>query len=258
MIYCKLVGTNFFITLECVATIIWLISKFFMEISGPAAQALNTLSLSKIQFLQLLPKAELHAHLNGSIPITTLKELASEYLNLSPVHPSQTISADSVKQGIKILEAGPTLTSITDFFPLFPAIYALTSTPKALSQATRAVLNTFLDGEIPQCQYLELRTTPRETDAMNREQYLRVVLAEMQRYRPDQVALIVSVDRKMKADVVRDCIRIASELKAEGERVVGIDLCGDPAMGDMDEFVPIFAKAKEAGLGITLHIAEVW
>ena len=93
---------------------------------------------------------------------------------------------------------------------------------------------------------------------MNREQYLRVVLAEMQRYRPDQVALIVSVDRKMKADVVRDCIRIASELKAEGERVVGIDLCGDPAMGDMDEFVPIFAKAKEAGLGITLHIAEVW
>jgi len=59
-------------------------------------------------------------------------------------------------------------------------------------------------------------------------------------------------------DVVRDCVRIASELKAEGERVVGIDLCGDPTVGDMDEFVPWFAKAKEAGLGVTLHIAEVW
>ena len=92
---------------------------------------------------------------------------------------------------------------------------------------------------------------------MDRERYLRVVLSEMKRYKPEQVALIVSLDRRMNVDVVRDCVRIASELKAEGERVVGIDLCGDPTAGDMGEFVPFLAKAKEAGLGVTLHIAEV-
>jgi hypothetical protein len=54
-----------------------------MEISGPAALALNTLSPSQVQFLRLIPKAELHAHLNGSIPITTLNELAAEYLSTS-------------------------------------------------------------------------------------------------------------------------------------------------------------------------------
>lgn len=226
-----------------------------MEIAGPAALALRTLSPSQVQFLQLLPKAELHAHLNGSIPITTLRELATEYLASSSS--TTAISSDSLKRGIKILAAGPTLESIADFFLLFPAIYALTSTPDALSRATRAVLTAFLDGDIPQCQYLELRTTPRETEAMDREQYVRVVLAEMARYRPDQVALIVSLDRRMNKDTVRECVQIASKLKTEGERVVGIDLCGDPNAGNMQEFEEFLLKAKDAKLGITLHIAEV-
>ena len=93
---------------------------------------------------------------------------------------------------------------------------------------------------------------------MDRERYLRVVLAEMKRYRRDQVALIISLDRRMNVDVVRDCVRIALQLKTEGERVVGIDLCGDPTVGDMKEFLPCVVKAKKAGLGVTLHIAEVW
>lgn len=225
-----------------------------MEIS-PSAVALNTLSPSQVQFLQLIPKAELHAHLNGSIPISVLKELATEYLTSPPA--SSVISTESIKQSIEVLATGPSLEKITDFFNLFPAIYALTSTTAALSRTTRAVLSSFLDGDIPQCQYLELRTTPRETHAMDRERYLRVVLDEMRRYGDDQVALIVSIDRRMNEDVVRDCVRIASELKAEGERVVGVDLCGDPMEGDMDDFLPWLSKAKESGLGVTLHIAEV-
>jgi len=41
-----------------------------------------------------------------------------------------------------------------------------------------------------------------------------------------------------------------------GRRVVGIDLCGDPTMGDMDALSRHIKEAKSAGLGITLHIAE--
>jgi adenosine deaminase len=225
-----------------------------MEIAGPAASALSTLTPSQARFLEQLPKAELHAHLNGSIPLSTLKQLAAEHLAAqSPT----SLSTDAITQGIDLLVAGPSLEKITDFFGLFPAIYALTSTPAALSRATRAVLSAFLDGDTPQCRYLELRTTPRETHAMGRERYLRVVLAEIGRYRPDQAALIVSLDRRMDEECVRECVRIASELRAEGERVVGIDLCGDPTAGGMDEFVPYLLRAKEAGLGLTLHIAEV-
>ncbi|KAJ3504805.1 hypothetical protein NLJ89_g7743 [Agrocybe chaxingu] len=225
-----------------------------MEVAGPAAAALNTLTPAQIQFLESVPKAELHAHLNGSIPLPTLQELASEYLASSSGEGA--ISNETIKQGIDVLSKGPKLDEIHDFFGLFPAIYALTSTPAALARATRAVLSAFLDRQPPQCNHLELRTTPKHTDAMDREGYLRTVLAELDRYEPDQVGLIVSLDRKMGEEVIKEIVDIACALRKEGKRVIGLDLCGDPMAGDMTKLEPYFAQVKNAGLGLTLHIAE--
>jgi adenosine deaminase len=224
-----------------------------MSIAGPAAAALDSLSSSQIYFLRSLPKAELHAHLNGSIPISVLQELGSEYDSTN----SPLVDNESVKAGISKLRDGPSLETISDFFTLFPAIYALTSTPDSLKRATRAVLSTFLDGDMPQCNYLELRTTPRQTAAMDRNQYLRVVLEELELYDQSRVGLIISLDRRMDDDVLSECVRLACGLRAEGKRVVGIDLCGDPTVGNIDMFAPYFAQAKKIGLGVTLHIAEV-
>src|SRR6266511_1990395 len=216
-----------------------------MEISGPAALALNSLSQAQIEFLESIPKAELHAHLNGSIPLTTLKELASDYLVTMAARGTTSpnaVSNEEIKLGIEELATGPSLNNIADFFLLFPAIYALTSTPSTLARATRAVLASFLDGDIPQCHSLELRTTPRQTESMNREEYLRVVLGEMKRagYTREQVSLIISFDRRMNKDVLGECVNVACKLRQEGEWVVGVDLCGDPTVGDVGEFEPYF------------------
>lgn len=224
-----------------------------MSIAGPAAAALDSLSPSQTYFLRSLPKAELHAHLNGSIPISVLQQLGSEYDSTD----SSSIYNESVKAGISKLMDGPPLEEISEFFSMFSAIYALTSTPGSLRRATRAVLSTFLDGDMPQCNYLELRTTPRQTDAMDRNQYLRIVLEELECYDQSRVGLIISLDRRMDDEVLSECVRLTCELKAEGRRVVGMDLCGDPTVGDVDKFAPHFAEAKKMGIGITLHIAEV-
>lgn len=231
------------------------------SITGPAAAALESLTPSQLLFIQSLPKAELHAHLNGSIPIAVLQELALEYIDSDPGSPSQSsrsLSNDVVEAGIEKLLAGPSIVEIADFFDLFPAIYALTAAPSALARATYAVLSTFLDGEYPQCTYLELRTTPKETPEMTREQYLRVVVGELNRHSGvNRVGLIVSMDRRMDEATLRECLDLAKKLKEEGEPVVGVDLCGDPMSGDMALFHKYFDEAKAAGLGVTLHIAEV-
>jgi adenosine deaminase len=226
------------------------------HIAGAAAVALASLQTDDVDFLRSLPKAELHAHLNGSIPINTILELAQQY------SPSivQTTEQEAVAKTIERLKSGVLLDDIYGFFVLFPTIYALTSTPQALQIATRAVLRSFLrdDGTTsPQCTYLELRTTPRETPHMTREDYLKTVLTEIERYPVTQAALIVSVDRRMSDRDLEECIDLAIKFKNSGSRVVGIDVCGDPAKGDMQVFTKHILRSKEAGLGLTVHIAEV-
>ncbi|KAF7794698.1 hypothetical protein EIP86_005836 [Pleurotus ostreatoroseus] len=230
------------------------------EIAGYAAEALRTLSPSQVQFLRKLPKAELHAHLNGCIPVHVLQELANARFCKTDAGEAVSSVPEAVRAGIEKLQHGVVLNEIYEFFGLFPAIYALTSTPEALGQAAHAVLALFLEtsnGETePQAAYLELRTGPRATPQMTRMQYLEAVLDEVERYPPERAALIVSLDRRMEAGVAEEVVNCAVELRKTGRRVVGIDLCGDPLAGDMQEFGKYFRSAKEAGLGVTMHISE--
>ena len=227
-------------------------------VSGPAHTALQSLDQDEIAFLQGLPKAELHAHLHGCIPLQTLQRLATNF------SPSPDIEA-GVAATIARLQSDVVLSEISDFFTLFPAIYALIATPAALAAATRDVLEAFLIEQPPppgftfqpavECSYLELRSTPRKTSHMSREQYLLTVLQEIRTF-PGRAALIVSVDRRMSESDVEECVDIAIKLREQGEPVVGLDLCGDPQEGNVDIFEAHFERAREAGLGLTVHIAE--
>lgn len=201
--------------------------KMQRVIYGPCADALASLTPTQIEFLKSLPKAELHAHLNGCIPLACLQELAKHY---TETHDQNTLQSDYLKKAIDRLQHGVELSAIGDFFGLFPAIYTLTSTPKTLAHAARAVLNDFLDGEQKQCTYIELRSTPRKTESMTRLQYVETVLDEVEKYPEDVAALIVSLDRRMSRSDARECVDIAVQLKKAGRRVVGVDLCGDPTV----------------------------
>ncbi|KAG1744180.1 Metallo-dependent hydrolase [Suillus occidentalis] len=214
-----------------------LVTSSSREIVGPAAAALVSLCPDDVIILQALPKAELHAHLNGSIPIKTTLELAQQY---SPSSAQTTEVADTIEK----LRSGVILNDIFDFFSLMPAIYSLTATPEAVATVTRG------------CTYLELRTTPRMTARMMREKYLTVMLDEIEMYPATQATLIVSVDRRMSDLDVEECISLAIKMKNRGRRVVDIDVCADPRSGNMQSFTQHLSRAKSAGLGLTVHIAE--
>ncbi|KAG8679313.1 hypothetical protein FRC11_003890, partial [Ceratobasidium sp. 423] len=224
-------------------------------------QALNSLTPPQILFLEGLPKAELHAHLNGSIPISCLEQLAKNY------KPQGDIGSADVAVSIQNLANGVQLNEIDDFFKLFPAIYALTSDVHSLGIAARAVLNEFLKPRpsasgiegapaVAQCGYLELRSTPRATPQMTRLEYVQTVLNEVEKFPTDKAAFILSVDRRMARVEADEVVDIAIQMKNEGRRVVGVDLCGSPLANDITVFGPPLTRAREAGLGLTLHIAE--
>ncbi|KAI3611389.1 adenosine deaminase-like protein [Moniliophthora roreri] len=226
------------------------------EIAGHCAEALASLSPAQISFIQNLPKVELHAHLNGSIPLSTIQELSKDYAAVyDPGNPNHKLSPAEVEATIQQLTKLD-VSNLHGFFGPFAAVYALTSSKEGLGKATRAVLAGFLDGETPQCTYLELRTTPKEAVGMTRLEYVQTVLEEIERYPKEKAAFILSLDRRMKPEIMQECVDLATKLKAAGRRVVGIDLCGDPLAGDMTSLSPYITQAKQAGLGVTLHIAE--
>jgi len=192
-----------------------------------------------------LPKLELHAHLTGSITPLTLHEI---WLLHPPTSPP-------LEDPLHKLSRTATW-SLQTFFPLFTTYtYALLRTRESVLYATDAVLTDFKnDGVV----YLELRTTPRASEVMSKREYVETVLDAMAAF-PGRGAmrtfLILSIDRRDTAEEGMAVVELAQRLKHRG--VVGVDLCGDPRVGDVSTFADAFREAKAGGLGVTVHFGEV-
>ncbi|RYO98072.1 hypothetical protein DL764_007202 [Monosporascus ibericus] len=150
---------------------------------------------------------------------------------------------------------------LATFFPLFSSyIYHLVDDAEALEHASRAVVRDFAEDGVA---YLELRTTPRALPraGLDKAGYVDAVLRAIdaaQRESPSiRARLILSVDRRDVPEEARSTAALAARFRDYGGGgVVGLDLCGDPAKGDVSLFTPAFATARAAGLGLTVHFAE--
>ena len=198
-------------------------------------------------FTCALPKIELHAHLTGSITPQTLHKIWTQAQSSSAdrplADPLDTLSMDKSWD-------------IWTFFPLFSSyIYSLISTPETIIFSTNSVLlNFWADGVV----YLELRTTPRSSSIVSKENYVRLVLDSIETFEHRNempTYLILSIDRRNTASQAIEVVDLALKFRTRG--VVGVDLCGDPSKGDVAIFTPAFTKAKEEGLKITVHFAEI-
>ena len=69
------------------------------------------------------------------------------------------------------------------------------------------------------------------------------------------VKLLLSIDRRESTEQALETVQLAASLQDQG--VVGIDLSGNPAVGTWQTWLPALNKAREQGLKITLHAAEV-
>ena len=146
---------------------------------------------------------------------------------------------------------------LPSFFPLFSNyIYALCNDLPSLIYTTDSVLQDFeTDGVI----YLELRTTPRAIPSANisKDRYIQTILDCIKAKNGSSIMktnLILSIDRRNDLSTALAVVDLAVKYLSQG--VVGIDLCGDPAVGDVSIFAPAFKAAHFHGLKITIHFAE--
>lgn len=200
-----------------------------------------------------MPKAELHAHLSGSIRTDTLKQLINESDNIRLQQ--QAASLLDVTSGRNLEQC----------FQLFPIVHRLISDCTTLYKLVQQVLKDF---EHENTLYLELRTTPKATDKMSSEDYLRTILEAVHFYHeanPNGIVcrILVSICRHHPQQAARDMVDLVEKFKKVAEThlsqlIVGMELSGNPCKGNWNDFEVILDDAKNRlGLPISLHFGEV-
>jgi adenosine deaminase len=205
--------------------------------------------------LRKLPKVELHRHLDGSVRISTIWDIAQKHgLDLG------VRSYDELLRKAVLRTPRESLQSVLDCFATQKA--ALCSF-EAISRVTAEnIEDAWRDG----VRLLELRFAPAFIamgKTLTNDDIIGAVLDGMLRGmadRPIEVGLIGILPRSYPADVnaaaTRDLIRWRASGAPGAERICGFDLADREEGLDPGLFAPLVDEAREAGMGITIHAGE--
>ncbi|XP_076785719.1 N6-Methyl-AMP deaminase isoform X2 [Arvicanthis niloticus] len=203
---------------------------------------------SETDFYVQLPKVELHAHLNGSISSSTMKKLIAKKPHLK-VHGHMTMIDKGKKR------------TLEECFQMFQVIHQLTTNAEDILMVTKDVIKEFADDGV---KYLELRSTPRGENAtgMTRKTYVESILEGIKQCKQENldidVRYLMAIDRRGGPTIAKETVKLAKEFFLSTEdTVLGLDLSGDPTIGQAKDFLEPLLEAKKAGLKLALHLAEI-
>ncbi|STX51751.1 adenosine deaminase [Legionella busanensis] len=199
----------------------------------------------KIDLMKLLPKAELHVHLEGTMPPGLVKKMSEDYkVSLSP----SLFSEDG---------KGFTWTNFPEFLQQYDEISSVVNSKQALTQITYEYLKlSHAQGSI----YTELTVSP---DHLSRFKvpYIETINAVEEGIKKAQQEF--GIESRIIVVLVRHLGQKACEelvdqiIQNKHDYVCGIGLAGDEINFHPELFVNAFKKAKEAGLKLTAHAGEL-
>lgn len=195
-----------------------------------------------------LPKIDLHRHLEGSLRLSTLSEIAHQHGVDLP-----SLSLEELRPFVQVVDEPPDFHSFLAKFKLLRRFYS--SREAVMRIAYEAVADAAADN----IRYLELRFNP-VAQALNQgfgfEEVVDWVIEATQQAQAQyaiQVRLIIQIGRH-EPQYARQLAEIAVDRQQSG--LVGLDLAGDEINYPVTEFIDVFRWAKTQGLHITVHAAE--
>lgn len=199
--------------------------------------------------MHMLPKVDLHRHLEGSLRLQTLTELVRTGTISLPAN-----DTEQLRPLVQITNDPPHFRRFLDKFTVLRKFY---HSPATIFRLTKEAI---ADAAADNVRYLELRFSPQ---ALANERGF--ALAEVTDWVIEatrkasaeyaiQVNLIITLLRHESVQVAEQVAQIATDRQKQG--IVGLDLAGDEVHFAPEPFAGIFREARQAGLNITVHAGE--
>ncbi len=189
----------------------------------------------------MLPKVELHLHLEGAAPPAFIRGLAREkHIDIA---------------GIFDADGGYAFTDFWHFLKVYEAATSVLTTPEDYARLVHAVLEESAASGVIYC---ETFLSPDFCGGRDLGAWREYVQAMQEAAAPhaDTITLrgIITCIRHFGPDKARQTARCAAE--TAGDWIVGFGIAGDEKMGKPKDFVYAFDMAREAGLHLTAHAGE--
>ena len=201
--------------------------------------------------LKVLPKIDLHRHLEGSLRLSTMAEIAQEYQLELPGY-----KIDQFRHLVQVMPSDrSTATAFLSKFKTLRHFY------RSREIIDRIAYEAVADAASENITYLELRFTPIALAREGRFSLGEVtdwVISAVKRAEHDYplitVRLLISMNRHESVDLGEKCVDVAIPRMERG--VAGVDLAGAEDRFPGAPFAPVFRRAREAGLSVTIHAGE--
>ncbi|MGQ0563807.1 MAG: adenosine deaminase [Gemmobacter sp.] len=190
----------------------------------------------------MLPKIELHLHLEGAAPPAFIRGLAREkHIDIG---------------GIFDADGGYAITDFWHFLKVYEAATSVLTTPEDYARLVRAVLE---ESRASGVVYSETFVSPdfcggRDLGAWR--EYLQAMQEAAAVAEAEGITLrgVVTCIRHFGPDKARQTARCAAD--TAGDWIVGFGIAGDEKVGKPKDFTYAFDMAREAGLHLTAHAGE--
>jgi adenosine deaminase len=207
----------------------------------------STLELRRL--LHALPKVDLHRHLEGSLRLETLAEIAQEHgIDL----PSYNI--EQLRPYVQFTDEEPGFHRFLEKFKLLRRFYTTREAVK------RVAYEAVVDAATDNVKYLELRFSPSalaHAQSFPLHEVTEWVIEAVDQAQVEtgvMARLLCAVVRHDSYDLARQVIEVAIAYRNRG--IVGVDLTGDEIHYPAAPFASLFKLAADNGLGITIHAGE--
>jgi len=211
--------------------------------------ARQLISEKPVDIFQVMPKVDLHRHLEGSLRLETIAEIARD--EDLPV-PKTEAELKPLVQMMAKEDFG-----FRNFLSKFATLRLFYRSPEIIAKVAREAVE---DAARDNLFYLELKFTPV---ALARAQ--NFALAEVMDWVCESVAqasldfnlptrLIASVNRHEPVALAEQVAALAVERTGRG--IIGLDLAGNEAEFSAEPFIDIFRQARSGGLKVVIHAGE--